>query len=364
VQVFTVRLSCARLHGVARQINGKRPVCTTVALADPWRASYILSVIVWFGICSQRVDAAGGSLEANPVILVVDDEPRNVRIITEYLAEKDYELVSASSGLEALNWLQEPSHKTDLILLDRMMPAMDGMELLRRIKQDARLQTIPVVMQTAVAEPESIAEGIRTGAHYYLTKPFEPDVLFSVVAAALEQGRHSRRLQLDASRARATGRLMVAGYFRIRTLEDAEDLAIFLAAACPNPNTTATGISELLINAIEHGNLSIGYEEKSSLIANDTWHSEIERRLQDPAQQDRYVEVHVDRDAEKIQFRVKDQGGGFDWQSYMEIDARRAFDAHGRGIALAKMLSFHELTYRGCGNEAVATLYLDRSTPA
>jgi DNA-binding response OmpR family regulator len=76
------------------------------------------------------------------------------------------------------------------ILLDRLMPQMDGIELLGKIKATLVLEQIPVIMVTATTDPASIQEGLDTGAYYYLIKPFEPKVLLSIVKAAVEQYHH------------------------------------------------------------------------------------------------------------------------------------------------------------------------------
>jgi hypothetical protein len=117
-----------------------------------------------------------------------------------------------------------------------------------------------------------------------------------------------------------------------------------------------TGISELLINGLEHGNLGIGYEEKNQLIRTGMWRLEIERRLKSRENRGRYVELEFKVQPEAVQIRVRDQGRGFDWAPYMSLDPQRAFDPHGRGIAVARMSSFDKLEYIGSGNEVLATV--------
>lgn len=119
------------------------------------------------------------------VIFAIDDDPVNLDILGEFLSCADYRLMTAQSGEAGLAVLAAQPQAVDVVLLDRMMPGMDGMEVLRRIKQDPLLQTLPVVMLTAAGEPEQVAEGISAGCFYYLTKPFDRRVLCEVVAAAL-----------------------------------------------------------------------------------------------------------------------------------------------------------------------------------
>jgi anti-sigma regulatory factor (Ser/Thr protein kinase) len=146
------------------------------------------------------------------------------------------------------------------------------------------------------------------------------------------------------------------GEFSFRTIDDAAVLAGFLAALCPQPDVARMGLAELLLNAIEHGNLDIGYGEKSRLRLSNLLEAEIERRLADSRWRERTAEVSFERDANGIAFVIRDQGQGFNYQDYLDIDPRRASDPNGRGIALARLVSFSDLEYRGCGNVVVARI--------
>jgi two-component system cell cycle response regulator len=102
-------------------------------------------------------------------ILVVDDHPDNVEIIEARLSSRGYQIDSATNGEEALAMVREnPPH---LILLDVMMPVMDGFEVSRRIKRDSALPFIPIILVTARGETEDKVEGLDAGADDYLTKP-------------------------------------------------------------------------------------------------------------------------------------------------------------------------------------------------
>lgn len=293
-----------------------------------------------------------------PRILVVDDEPFNVEILLEYLEEGGYTLDSAEDGQEAWEKLEAQPDYYDVVILDRMMPRMNGLQVLAKIKQHPELQSVPVILQTALAAKDEILEGIQAGAHYYLTKPFEEELLQSVVGTAVEDRMRYRRAQEESSVAGRTFGLMCEGKFRFQTLEAARDLATVLANACPEPNKVVIGMSELLINAVEHGNLGITYEEKSALRASERWDDEVAQRLVDPTYAERYVEVSYRRRPDKVEVTIVDEGAGFDWEKYLEIDPARAFDTHGRGIAMSRMISFDQLEYRGRGNEVAVQIFL------
>jgi DNA-binding response OmpR family regulator len=287
-------------------------------------------------------------------ILLVDDEPLNLEILAEHLDSPEYRTVQAGNGLEAWNVLDADPNGFDAVLLDRMMPVMNGMELLAKLKADGRFKGLPVVMQTAAAAKDQVAEGLRQGAYYYLTKPFERDVLLAIVESALEHRRNRMSLVDEAFDPLS----ITAGEFRFRTLGEARKLAGFLARLCPQPEQTVLGLSELMINAVEHGNLGISYREKSLLNEKGTWRDEVERRLALPEYAGRQALVRLQRESGAVVFTIIDQGTGFDWAGYLEMSPERAFDSHGRGIAMSRMLSFASVTYSGCGNTVTAIVAL------
>lgn len=293
-------------------------------------------------------------------ILVVDDEPLNLEIIREYLDDPRYEAHFASDALEALAHLEAPEGMVDVLVLDRMMPGMDGVALLRRLKADARFKDIPVIMQTAAAAPDQVREGIEAGAYYYLTKPYEPEALLAILRAALgDLAERRRAAAVSASYAEAIG-LMETAEFRFRTLDEAHRLAALLATLCPEREAAAMGLAELMINAVEHGNLAISYAEKAALKKEDRWEGEIVRRLGLPDYGQRVASVAVARCAGDVVFTIADEGDGFEWSAYLDFDPARAFDPNGRGIAMARQLCFDRLEYRERGNIVVAVIAVRR----
>lgn len=291
-------------------------------------------------------------------LLLVDDDPLSLELLHGYLEPEGYRLTVAQDGEEAWNLLSDPQRQFDLVVSDRSMPRMDGMELLQRIKADSRLARLPVIFETALAQQSDIAEGIAAGVHYYLTKPFNFPVLRAVVRAALDD--HFERTRFAEAARRTTGamRMLASGRFRLRTPDEARELSNLIAAGSPRPDSAVLGLSELLLNAVEHGNLGVSYKEKSALLIEGRLHAELARRLDLSPWKDRAVEVDLTREADALTVRIVDQGEGFDHRPYLRIDPERALDPNGRGIAMALMISFSSLEYRGRGNEVVATIDL------
>lgn len=292
-------------------------------------------------------------------ILIVDDEAFNLEIISEYFDDAGYDLHCFVTGEAAWNALQTPGADYDLAILNDMMPGLDGISLLKRIKADQRFTALPVIMQTTASSPEQLHEGLQAGAYYYLTKPYTRDSLRSIVRASLSDATVKNDLRRRLQEHEDALQLLREGRFELRTVEEANRLAGFLARASARPDVTALGLSELMLNGVEHGNLGITYAEKSELKRIDQWREEIERRLILVENRDKRVRVQLRRKNDELTISVSDEGPGFDWHKYLEFDPERAFDPNGRGIAIARLTCFDKLEYQGCGNTVVATI-LDR----
>lgn len=289
----------------------------------------------------------------SPVILVVDDEPLNLDIINEFLTGKGqpYIVETAGDGVEAMEKLEAAPEKYDVVLLDRMMPRMSGMEVLAKIKEHPALKYLPVILQTAKVSNEDVVEGLKAGAYYYLTKPFTSDILHSVVKTAVKDRGFNKALLASLSVTKYSVKLLKGATFEFRSLKDVSAVSSLIACTCDEPEKIAMGLSELMINAIEHGNLQIGYTEKSNLRKKGLWESEIAHRLEMPEFKERYASVDVLNEAERVTFTITDQGNGFEWDGFMDFDASRVMDNHGRGIAMANKLYFSKLKYEGKGNK-------------
>lgn len=111
--------------------------------------------------------------------MVVDDDPDAVTILKAVLEAKGYEVISALSGEELFSRLEEK--KPDLILLDIMMPKIDGLEVLKRLRGSPPTSVIPVILLTAKVQYQDVLGGYKQGADYYLTKPFTSTQLLNAI---------------------------------------------------------------------------------------------------------------------------------------------------------------------------------------
>lgn len=119
-------------------------------------------------------------------ILVVDDEPLNRKVFVGQLEHDNYHVICAQSGQEALDVLSKDHEQIDLVVLDRMMPGMDGIEVINNINDKLHLKHLPVIMVSAAISQEDIAQGIEAGVFYYITKPYETKTLLAVVDRAVK----------------------------------------------------------------------------------------------------------------------------------------------------------------------------------
>lgn len=298
-------------------------------------------------------------------ILLVDDEEINLDILIEYLNEEgsQYHITTARSAEEAWEKLQATARtpqEFDLVLLDRMMDGMDGVELVRQMMADPLLRHIPVVIQTAKVSRLDLIDGLEAGAYYYLTKPFEERILWSVVRRALRDRQIYKQLQGDIISLESMMLQLQTGLFHFKTLKTARHLAVLVANAYPQPDTVLTGLQELMINAIEHGNLGITYQEKSQLHQTGEWEDEVNSRQQLPLYCDKYATLQFERSGSTITVTITDMGSGFEWEGYLSFDPRRILDNHGRGIAIANNLCFHQLEYCNGGRTVITRFKMDQ----
>ena len=131
----------------------------------------------------------------NLTILVVDDEVRMRKLIKDFLVKKEYDILEAEDGEKAIQVYKENKSKIELILLDVMMPKLDGWSVLRQIRQED--ETIPIVMLTARSEEQDELFGFELGATEYISKPFSPKILVARVEAILKRTKTVKKDEIS-----------------------------------------------------------------------------------------------------------------------------------------------------------------------
>ena len=292
-------------------------------------------------------------LDPTTIVLVVDDDPL-CRTMIRHMLEPDNIMVIETDSIQSTWELLEANSLVDfdVILLDRNLPDGDGMDLLPRLRQSSKLKMVPVIIQSGIRSNDEISNGISIskGAYHYLEKPYRREMLRTLIRIAVRESKERHFLVSKIEKDIDSFAFMTRSEYEIRTLDDARILTPFLAKMFPNPESASSGIIELLINAIEHGNLEIGYQKKGALLEQNMWLHEIERRMVLPKYAQRMVQIKVERKHDRIILEIADQGPGFDWHKFDTISEDCLFKLHGRGIALARNSSFDGMVYSPTGN--------------
>lgn len=150
-------------------------------------------------------------------------------------------------------------------------------------------------------------------------------------------------------------------HFKFRTLNEAYQCVQTIAALCPKPALASVALTEIFVNAIEHGNLGITFQEKASFANQQDWLAEVGRRLTLKENIRKYVQVRLKVTLDHIKITVKDCGWGFDWEKFRTQKVPIS-SFHGRGILLASEL-LDELHYLEPGNAVECIIYLPSHLP-
>ncbi len=290
-------------------------------------------------------------------VLVIESDKELLDSLVEIICIGPYRVSAALNTDWAFEELKS-GRAFSAILLGHHLPHLDGIEFLRRIKSDSALNDIPVIFHSKSNDQEVIYEGISSGANSYIPKPVDPSILLALTHSVVKQHHELVAMKRVAQEKIKTSSFLHSGVYQCRDIAEASELANGLAHMCPDHERMRLVFHELLINGVEHGNLEIGYTTKTRLILEDSLREEIELRLSDPHYSNRQVMVDFIRSKDRLTFIIKDEGEGFDWRSYMELNPERAMDPNGRGIALAIMASCECVKYLGSGNTVEVTVDL------
>jgi two-component system, cell cycle response regulator len=196
-------------------------------------------------------------------VLVVDDILSNVKLLEAKLSAEYFEVVTAFSGVEALAKIED--HEPDIVLLDVMMPGMDGFEVCRRIKHNPKCSHVPVVMVTALDQPSDRVMGLGAGADDFLTKPVDDSALFARVRSLVRLKMMTDELRMRESTGQSMGLVDPADTLteaepagRILIVEDRpESVAWFSAALQPQNDVSAVETFEETMVRVKGGDFDL-----------------------------------------------------------------------------------------------------------
>lgn len=309
--------------------------------------------------------------ETKQTILVVDDTPENIDVVVGVLSQK-YKVKAAPNGEKALKIVAK--NPPSLILLDIMMPGIDGYETCKRLKENPETSSIPVIFLTAKAEAEDVVKGLRLGAVDYVTKPFNPNELLVRVSNVSDLNRQRQQLEtlvaqrtveleetnrlaevakVDADIKSYVQQLRVAIPSKMRHVAHLLDyLDSCYRMTCQSFDIDLTRLSiclnESLTNAVVHGNLEV-----PSSLKEDDWsvfEEMVEKRESTPEYADRKVLVDYQVDESQLKFKIQDQGAGFDPSKLPDPNDPLAMLSSGRGIMLIRTFMNH-VSWNDKGNK-------------
>src|SRR5580698_4495803 len=196
-------------------------------------------------------------------VLVVDDILSNVKLLEAKLSAEYFEVITAFNGLECLSRIDDAA--PDIVLLDVMMPGMDGFEVCRRIKSDPKTAHVPVVMVTALDQPSDRVAGLEAGADDFLTKPVDDAALFARVRSLVRLKMMTDELRMRESTGQGMGLVDPAETLtenslsgRILVIEDrAESVAWFASALAPIHNISSADTFEEALVRVKGGDFDL-----------------------------------------------------------------------------------------------------------
>jgi CheY-like chemotaxis protein len=281
-------------------------------------------------------------------LLIIDSEPTQLIALEAVIKGWGHGCSTAGDAAGARQRLEENDFAYDAVLLDWGLPNGEGLGLLEWIKRRPEGSDLEVIIQSRREVPQDIRDAIHRGAYYYLTKPYEWPQLRALIQAAESSRDLKRSLKRRVSEIQDIVRLLDTAKLELRHLDEAEVVAAHLGAAAGDPQL-GIAVLELLINAVEHGNLGISYEEKSDLRESGRYERELEERLTAEEHREKLVTVILTREGDHLDILISDCGAGFDYEKFLSFDQNRIFDSHGRGVLLARGLL--EVEYLPPGNQ-------------
>ena len=269
-----------------------------------------------------------------------------------------FKVIQSESETDALEKLE--TNEIDALLLDQDIPIMSGIDFLKKVKQIDKHCLIPAILVSEIQSEQVILEGIKAGAYYYLCKPFDKNILLSVIQAAVTDYRLKKDLKKELFSSKRTMCLLDEAKFHFQTINEGLGIINIIAHAFHNPEKIVYALGELVINAIEHGNLKISYAEKKELLYESKLEKEIALRTALPENKDKFATLKYKKFNDHIEIEIKDQGSGFAWEKYMSFDPERIADPNGRGIATAKV-NFDLLQYTENGTKVICKVSKKRA---
>ncbi len=296
---------------------------------------------------------ANGSVNEgeHELVLVVDDEEGIRQLLIDYLESEGFPVVAAKDGNEGVEMFK--ARRPSIVVTDVQMPGMDGMGVLRAIRRED--PDAKVVVMTGFGEGAVALEALRGGASNFIKKPLSLEELLFILKAHERMIRSLRRQRLPIENIVEEHKVLRipndSGHVFPVVRNATRSLESFLT---PHEiESVSLALSEALVNGIEHGNLGIGYQQKSDALRHNRYQQMLEERMADPECAGKSVLLEMNLNPEEATFRVTDQGTGFDWRNRPDPTLpENLLKENGRGLSII-FLFMDGVSFNEAGNEIV-----------
>lgn len=293
----------------------------------------------------------------NEQILIVSDGAMICSALTA-LKDDAFDAIHASDMDDVGRYLTDDSLVLSTVIFDLSVSGDHLDRWIKFILGHAHLALLPIVAVRDMSDSMNLGHLYNSG----VTKVVEVNVKIAGLRRVLKTFARDHKLMINLKRDvewRATGSQQISeGEFRFQSRAEAYDLARKLGTVTSDPVRVAIGLTELLVNAIEHGCFQIGASEKSRLIDQDRLDEELNVRHMRPEFRDRFATVKYTRGYDFIEFIITDPGEGFDYENQQSAFQNSSAAASGRGLMMADQL-FTSLAYSGKGNIVIARIAFD-----
>jgi DNA-binding response OmpR family regulator len=287
-------------------------------------------------------------------ILIVDDELSIRELLSDLMHKHNHQALTAQNGIEAIN-LFRLSHP-DLVITDIKMPKMDGISLLKQLKSIDNNTLI--VLISGFGNEEILLQALRAGAVNFLRKPFRIEEIADTVNNIL-----AHKSQIDGCSLPFHSVIEEKKNYVIIT--EKAHLGYLINQITVNFKNIFSdeeiinlrlGIEEMISNAIEHGNLAIGFTKKSEALKKGNFGNLIKQKLRNTENSQKRIYISSHLTQKEFSITIKDQGRGFDWMNLPSLSSRSLHSYNGRGILLTKIF-FDEVIYNDIGNQVTLKKY-------
>ncbi len=279
-------------------------------------------------------------------ILIIDDNLDLLEYLQEFFIIYNYEVILAENGKTGIAKFEE--YKPDIIITDMRLPDISGDKVVKEIKKKNR--DVPIIVITGYSDQKMIINAMKNGAIDLLKKPFKPKdlhYLINKIESLFKKIKLKLSLDIfkwDKKYLQIGNDIGVIPYVIDSVLANSSYLF-------ENDYFIRVGLQEILLNAIEHGNLNISYEEKHEVLENGNYKTFLTERMLNPLYKDKKVGIKIFSNNEYLKIIISDEGNGFDVNSIPNPnDPENLLGESGRGVLLA-MNSFDEVNYNKKGNE-------------